>query len=83
MLPELARGLHQQLHAVEAPSGGCVVKRKGSIVTALKSGHLCLPQQPAQDVKAAVSAAKQEVSYCSRKLLLLLSQAQNKAAVTL
>jgi len=60
MLPEFGRGLHQQLNAVEAPSGSGVVQSEGAIVAPLQRGHLRLPQQPAQHVQAAVSAVKQE-----------------------
>ena len=58
MLPELGRGLHQQLNAVEAPSGGGVVQSEGAIVAPLQRGHLRLPKQPAQHVQTPVSAAQ-------------------------
>ena len=60
MLPEFGRGLHQQLNAVEAPSGCGVVQSEGAIVASLQRGHLRLPQQPAQHVQTAVSAVKQK-----------------------
>jgi len=60
MLPEFGRRLHQQLNAVEAPSGGGVVQSEGAIVAPLQRGHLRLPQQPAQHVQTAVSEAKQK-----------------------
>jgi hypothetical protein len=60
MLPEFGRGLHQQLNAVETPSGGGVVQSEGAIVAPLQCGHLRLPQQPTQHVQTSVSAVKQK-----------------------
>jgi len=84
MLPEFGRGLHQQLNAVEAPSGGGVVQSKGTIVAPLQRGHLRLPQQPAQHVQTAVSAVKHNEiiteaggDYCC------FSRVQNEAKVKL
>jgi len=84
MLPKFGRGLHQQLNAVEAPSGGGVVQSEGAIVAPLQRGHLRLPQQPAQHVQTAVSAVKQkEIITKVGGDYWCFSQAQNEAKVRL
>ena len=82
MLPELGRGLHQQLNAVKAPSGGGIVQCEGAIIAPLQRGHLRLPQQPAQYVQTAVSAAKQNVIIIKvGRYYWCFSQVKNKAKV--